>query len=362
MVGWALLADSVPLYPLYALLFVDTGLSDARISVLFAIWGTVGLLAEVPSGALADRFSRRGALVVAGLVQAAAFAVWVTLPGFAGFAAGFVLWGLGGALVSGAQEALLYDGLAAVGAEAHYAQVQGRVTAMGLLAQVPAAVAATALYAVGGYPLVGWASVGVLLGASALAARLPEPERSPGDGSYLATLTAGVREVAARPRLRAAVLAAAAVGGFDAVDEYFPILAQDSGVPVELVPAAMLVIAVAGAAGAAAGGAASRLPPWALGVVLGVSLVLFGLVTYAPVFGAVSYALYRAVLVVVDARLQERIDSTARATVTSVAGVGVETAGLALFGVWAFGGPTATVAVWLLAALALPWWLRRRVS
>ncbi len=49
MVGWALLADTVPLYPLYALLFADTGLSDAEISALFVIWSVVGIAAEVPS-------------------------------------------------------------------------------------------------------------------------------------------------------------------------------------------------------------------------------------------------------------------------------------------------------------------------
>jgi hypothetical protein len=41
MLGWAMLADSVPLYPLYALLFADSGLSGAQISALFAIWSAV---------------------------------------------------------------------------------------------------------------------------------------------------------------------------------------------------------------------------------------------------------------------------------------------------------------------------------
>jgi MFS family permease len=74
MVGWALLADVVPLYPLYALLFADTGMSGAQISALFAIWSAVGVIAEVPSGALADRFSRRACLVAAGVLQACGYA------------------------------------------------------------------------------------------------------------------------------------------------------------------------------------------------------------------------------------------------------------------------------------------------
>ena len=94
----------MPIYPLYALLFADTGLSDAQISVLFAVWSVVGIVAEVPSGALADHVGHRTALVAGAVVQAVGYACWVVFPGFAGFAAGFVLWGLGGALASGAQE------------------------------------------------------------------------------------------------------------------------------------------------------------------------------------------------------------------------------------------------------------------
>lgn len=360
MVGWALLADTVPLYPLYALLFADTGLSDAEISALFVIWSVVGIAAEVPSGVLADRFSRRGCLAAAGAFQAAAFAVWIAFPGFAGFAAGFVVWGLGGSLVSGAQEALLYDGLAAVGADDGYARVQGWITAAGLVAQIPAAFLATGLYAIGGYVLVGWVSVGVALGTSVLAARLPEPAHVHDDEpAYWTTLRVGVREAAGCPPVRAAVLAAAVLGGLDAVEEYFPLLAADRGVPVELVPPVMLVISVAGAAGAAFGGAANRLRPWVLGLVFGTAMVLFGvsgLLAHPVGLVAVAafYGLYRVVLVVVDARLQARIAGSARATVTSVAGFGVELVGLALFGVWALGGLVAVVVVWLAVAVALP--------
>ncbi|MDP9430047.1 MAG: MFS transporter, partial [Actinomycetota bacterium] len=62
------------------------------------------------------------------------------------------------------------------------------------------------------------------------------------------------------PALRLAVLAVALVGGLDAVEEYFPVLAGDRGVPTVAVPAAVLGITLAGALGAALGGRAGRLP------------------------------------------------------------------------------------------------------
>lgn len=372
MVWWALLADTVPIYPLYALLFADTGLSDAQISALFAIWSAVGVLAEVPSGALADRFSRRGCLVVAGLLQAAGYAMWVLLPGFPGFAVGFVLWGLGGALVSGAQEALLHDGLAAVAAEQHYARVNGWVSAAGLLAQIPAAAAATVLFAVGGYPLAGWVSVGTCVAAAALAATLPEPPRgdgeddgedADGDLGYLATLRTGIRVAAARPGVRAAVLAVALLGAFDTIEEYFPLMSAGWGVPVAAVPLADLPIILAGVLGAAWGGRASRLRGGALGALLGGAMVLFGAAGLwrqpaGLVAVALFYGCYRAVLVVADARLQERILSRSRATVTSVAGLGTDVLSFGIYAAWALGEVPLVAAAGLLIATTLPRLLR----
>ena len=56
---------------------------------------------------------------------------------------------------------------------------------------------------------------------------------------------------------------------------------------------------------------------------------------------ALFYGLYRAVLVVVDARLQERITGPARATVTSVANVVAELPAFAVYAAWALGGTAA---------------------
>ena len=65
---------------------------------------------------------------------------------------------------------------------------------------------------------------------------------------------------------------------------------------------------------------------------------------------AVFYGLYLAVLVVAEARLQARITGPHRATITSVAGVGIELAALLVFAAWAVGGAVA-VAVLVLAVV-----------
>ena len=368
MLGWALLAEVMPIYPLYALLFTDSGLSGAEVSALFSIWSGVAILTEVPSGALADRFSRRNCLVFAAVFQGVGYAAWMLMPSFAGFALGFVLWGVGGSLVSGAQEALLYDGLADAGAQGRYAQVNGWVTAVQLGAQVPAAVLATSLFATGGYAPAGWASVGACLAAAFVAARLPEPSRGRApdekeDAGYFATLRAGLVTAAHRPGVRGMLLAVAALTAFDAVEEYFPLILAGWGLPTVIIPVADLPIVLAGVAGAALAGAASRLGPWALGAVLGVAMLLFGGAGLAGhpaglVAVALFYGIYRAVLVVVDARLQERLESRSRATVTSVAGVGSEVAAFGIYAAWALGEVPVVAVFGLLLAIAVPLLLR----
>jgi MFS family permease len=329
------------------------------------------VLADIPSGALADRWSRRGALVLAGVLQAAAYALWLMAPGVTGYAGGLVVWGVSGALVSGAFEALLYDGLTAAGAEGEFGRVYGWVSAVDLLVQVPTALVAAALFARGGFAAVGWVSIATCLAGSVLAASLPEAAHDTGTDDagpgWRATLRSGVAEATGDPAVRAAVLLVVLLGGVDAVEEYFPLLARDWGVPDTVNPLAVLGIPLAGAAGAALGGPATSWPPTAAaGVLAAAGAALAAAALLATPLGlvvvAAGYGLYRLVLVVVETRLQAAITGPARATVTSVAGVGVELAALAVFAAYAVGGLALLAGAVLVLAGALPWFPGSRRS
>ncbi|MDG9694570.1 MFS transporter [Streptomyces sp. DH17] len=334
--------EFVLLYPVYALLFSDTGLSVWQMSSLFALWSLTGVLLEVPSGVWADAFSRRLLLVLGPLLTAAGFALWVLVPSYGAFAVGFVLWGAGGALGSGALEALVYDELDRAGAADRYARVMGRARAVGITATMAAMGLAGPVFAWGGYDTVGAASVLVCLAGAAVATRFPEHRAPSAAGDrWTTTLRAGLTEARTDRSVRGALLLVPAVTAvWGALDEYTPLLAADTGVAQETVPWLLLVIWAGATAGGLLAGAAERLTTTGFAVLLAGSALALSTgaalgTAPALVLVALAFGGFQLATVLADARLQRRIDDTGRATLTSVAGLGTELGTLATYGAYA---------------------------
>ena len=113
--------------------FQRTGLDYSQIGYLLAIWGAAVILLEVPSGLVADLWSRRGILGIAMFFKAAGFLVWLLRPDFFGFALGFVLWGVQEAFTTGTTDAVLYDMLKDRGREDRFVKISGRGALMSRL-------------------------------------------------------------------------------------------------------------------------------------------------------------------------------------------------------------------------------------
>jgi len=84
---------------LFPLLFAASGLDLAQIGTLAAIYPVVWGVAQLFSGALSDRWGRKGFIVWGMWVQAVGIGVVASSEAFLGFALGAVLLGLGTALV-----------------------------------------------------------------------------------------------------------------------------------------------------------------------------------------------------------------------------------------------------------------------
>jgi MFS family permease len=108
-------------YPVFTVLFLDYGLTIEQFAILNTVWAFTIVLAEVPSGALADLIGRKHLLVTTAWLMIAEMVLLSFVPLgnssliFTVFLVNRVLSGLAEALASGADEAMAYDTLVAEG-------------------------------------------------------------------------------------------------------------------------------------------------------------------------------------------------------------------------------------------------------
>jgi MFS family permease len=108
-------------------------LTFIEIMILQSYFTVVALLFEVPSGAIADFLSRRFTLVLAGVVTAVAALIYSSYPNIFVFALGETFWGFGMALLSGANEAFVYDTLKKLNKEEEFTKRWGRSNSFSIL-------------------------------------------------------------------------------------------------------------------------------------------------------------------------------------------------------------------------------------
>ncbi|MFD6859373.1 MFS transporter [Rhodococcus sp. NPDC060090] len=382
--AYAATRELVPLYGLYALLFEDRGLSTGSISLLFVLWSVVAFVTEVPSGAWADTVSRRGLLLCSGALFTATFTIWMLWPTVWGFATGFVLWGVSESLKSGTFEALLYDELAALGAERRYAAVTGYANAGEMVCVFVAILSAAPLFELGGYALVGWLSVAITIANAALVLTLPSAPRvmdaDEVDGTrdtllarYVGALRDGTTEVRTDKVVRRAVILAAALLAGLAFDEYFGLLAREGGASIEQVPVLVALTVVGQVIGAATAGRTASMSGRVMGAVVIAGAVLLAVGALAGGVGGfvaigLGYGALHNTAVVAEARLQDTMSGRTRATVTSVVGLTSEILSVGVFAGFAVGSTwiplsglvVATVLPLLVVGLVAGRWLPTR--
>jgi MFS family permease len=116
-VAFRLLFNARFYYPVFTILFLDYGLTIEQFAVLNSVWAATIVLAEVPSGALADLIGRRSLLLTTSILMVLEMLLLSFVPlenislVFWAFLLNRVLSGLAEAMASGADEALAYDSL-----------------------------------------------------------------------------------------------------------------------------------------------------------------------------------------------------------------------------------------------------------
>ena len=165
-------------------LFLQTqhGLSYVQIGFMEVLFGIATIMAEVPTGAIADRFGRRVALGIGALGFAGATVLFATLN-FPSLILGHLFMSITRTLMSGSDDALLYDSLRQLKRTDEYERHAGRASAVATASLLAATILAGPLVSVLDFRTVIIISAAGMGLAGLLALALREPPRRESDFS-----------------------------------------------------------------------------------------------------------------------------------------------------------------------------------
>jgi MFS family permease len=388
---YAFLMDFSMTAPIWVLYLRDErGFSMTQITFLEVPLFLLIVFAEVPTGAVADRYGRRISLVLASAILAVSMYVYGVADDYALILVSNLAWALAFTFRSGADTALLYDSLSALGRASEFQRIIGRLSALrsaaalgGLLLGAPIAAATSYSFAI----VLTAAIVAAAMGVALFMYEKPREAVAGSAGnvlkrSYVGTLNAGIHEVFDKPVLRtlfvfSAVMAAAAAGPLLLLQQPWLTAHQVATSKLGLLQAAAHGAAVLSALAAA--GLLARLGPRSAFMILPLGLFLScgllgavdHLLTGAAFLGIASMVGLHAPLL--SDAMNRQIESERRATALSVSqmfsnvlmamlwpvvGVSVDVVGLQpVFLAYALGALVLggwSLRVWIRAEASLP--------
>lgn len=182
----------------------ERGLSLTRITLLDVPFFLLVVVAEIPTGAIADRFGRRISLMLGSLMFSVAVFVFGIAESYPVILISYTAWGLGLTFQSGADAAILYDSLKAIDREEDFQKINSRLWAMTSAAVLVAILIGAPIAAATSFSTVIVASAAISLFAVPVALSMHEPRAEPGSEHehYFQTVANGIRDAWRQPALR----------------------------------------------------------------------------------------------------------------------------------------------------------------
>jgi MFS family permease len=343
----------VLIYPLYAVMFVDHGVTPLQLSTVMTAWSVTTILLHGPAGVAADHGSRRWILCLAQVARCGGFLVWLAWPSFWGFLIGLSLWGVKSAFTTGTYEAVVYDELRSHGREGEYAQVIGRAHAVQAAGVLLASLGAAGAIRFG-YGAVLWLSVASGAVAAVSAALLPAPPRLA--EVRVSGFAAAVTETLGSRAVLASVIPLMLATGLGGVlQDYGPVIVQESGLTPSKIALYMGALSAMKLVASAFAHRWRGLPTGWFGFGFLAQAALLGVVAafLAPAtvwLLIVMAGVFKTMEINLEARLQDASPSQVRATMGSLRALGSS----AVFGAAVMGvGALAQAASYRLGLAAL---------
>lgn len=117
-------------YGIEKLFMQSIGLDAVSVGMLTVLTIVLNLTLDIPSGILADKWSRKGMLVVSAFALAICSLLLGSSTGFATYAIGYALYSLYVVCTSGTYQAITYDSLHEDGRSREYSKIMGRAYAL----------------------------------------------------------------------------------------------------------------------------------------------------------------------------------------------------------------------------------------
>jgi predicted MFS family arabinose efflux permease len=204
-----------PWVPVEKIFMTELGFTPALVATMAAAYAAVVPVLEIPSGILADRWSRRGVLMLAGVAGVLSVLVGAVAQSVATYIASAMLLGVFFALQSGTVDSIVYDTLLEERGNAEdYEKQFGRIQLLGSLALTASALVGALLAGLTSARLTYVITLPFAVTGLLVLARFREPtlhrqqERTP----IRAHLKLTWRTVSGQPRIATIVVASVVVG------------------------------------------------------------------------------------------------------------------------------------------------------
>jgi len=327
----------IPAYVIERLFWEQRGMTIQMVVYTEIIYAVTIVLLEVPTGILADKWSRKRLLVIGAWLGWCEFVILIFATQFWHFAAAVLLAGIERSAGSGAEHALLYDSLKRCGKEQQFERIAGRLRACDLLGAVLAALSGGVLASRYGFACNYWLSAGSMLIVLAVTMTLTEPKPSrsaAADGesrSFLAYIQEAMQFFKQQRAVRLVVLTSIITGAaLSFLDEFWQLYLNRLGFGVSyfgIFSTALLLLRMPG--NLLAHTLKHRLPIRTL--LLGVTaLFAAGLLCAAIMHGSAGLAAIGLIFLaagmvepLATGYLHHRLDSSMRATIESFQSLGL---------------------------------------
>ena len=163
------------LLPIFAIYFLDRGISLTGFMILMATLNLSSIASELPTGLFADRFSRKWSIFIGALLGCGGVFILIFAVDYFVFALGFILVGVGAAFASGADMALFYDSIKGADLEGRSQTLLGRALAIEYISMVGGTLITGAIAGQTGLTGPFWASAVSLISAAGIASWFVEP-------------------------------------------------------------------------------------------------------------------------------------------------------------------------------------------